>query len=177
MPYEEPVLVRNLRPGVTVLDPEQKNTGIEWQAKGDPNGGDIIPVPPSIANTISFSRAIRRNILEVVTQEEADSALRRQQEKYLEAKNSREKSATELIDRDSNREIASKPCVGPQDRGNGKCEILVVVESEDQAPLCTKHKHLRSQFVEREDWSSGKKVVLWDRVVLGEREVAPSTQD
>jgi len=38
--------------------------------------------------------------------------------------------------------------------------------SEDEPPLCTKHKHLAPQFVSSEEWVDSRKVVSWSRVSI-----------
>lgn len=173
MHYKKPVLARNKKPGVTVLDPKRDNTGIEWQGYGDSSGGDIQSVPPTVANTPSFARALSRGIFEIVTEEEYQRAALAQDEEYQRVQEAKVAKQNELIDSESNREILEHKCVGPQDRGTEQCGISVIVEDiEETPPLCTKHSGLKKQYVKSEGWSSsGKKVVHWNRVVLGEREV------
>lgn len=178
MPYKKPVLTRNLKKGITVFDPDKNNSGVEWQGAGDSAGGDFQSVPPEIANSPSFARALKRGIFEIVSNEEYENALFAQQDQYERAQAEKAERAASLIDESANREIVEYQCVGPQDRGDGSCGVNVIVEDiEENPPLCTKHASLKNQFVKTEDWSStGKKekVVTWNRVVLGQREVGRS---
>lgn len=166
MPFTGTVMVRNLRRGPTVFDnPEDSRKYFVWGGKDSPDGSDVKPIDAKIANTPEFTAAINRGIFEVIDTHTAQESLAQQLAEYEKRRNAKEEKTSEAIDRDSNRSIDSGTCLGPADRGNGNCGQIVPV-SEDEPPLCTKHKHLAPQFVSSEEWVDSRKVVSWSRVSI-----------
>jgi len=175
------VLVRNLKPGVTVLSDLDK-INLEWQGSGDPNGGDVQPVPPEVLDKVEFARAVRNGILEVVDpSEETQAILERQAAAYNAARQASADAAKVTIDRQANRDFVTIPCIGPAPRGTGNCDLPVAVPERKQdevPPLCSQHSSFANQCIQIETDKMEEKgdppqlvsVKKWVRVTLADRQ-------
>lgn len=76
-----PMLVQNQHDGPTVFrdDSSPGKEEYKWAGKGDRNGGDVLEVPDSVANNVSFRASLRKGVLREVSDEgEAREVLDRQ---------------------------------------------------------------------------------------------------
>jgi len=133
-----PTLVRNTEKGPTVFSDISKNIAIEWQGAGDPNGEDVQHVPDEVIENVNFLKSLRRGIFVV---EEASDAMKAHLAKQVDAYRSRRDSADEagqeVLDRRSERTVASAVISETGKVVNGKAEettIPVVMEARQQAP-------------------------------------------
>lgn len=171
------VLVRNLRPGPTVLSNLDK-VNVEWSGQGDPNGGDVQPVPHEMLDMIEFARAVRNGILAVVDPSaETQQALDRQTNAYAAARDEALHASTVTIDRAANRDYITVPCIGPAARGIGDCGLPVAVPEKKQdefPPLCAQHSGFKDQctqveteqMVEKGDPPKLVAVKKWVRITI-----------
>lgn len=57
------MFVRNTQTGPTIFN--EDGYDFLWQGKGDPNGTDVLPVPPELAKSYAFQRCVYQGVLEV----------------------------------------------------------------------------------------------------------------
>lgn len=176
------LMVRNTQPGPTVLSSDPKGSQyVEWQGKGDPNGGDIQPVPEEIQQAVSFQKCVRRGILVLLDAEDTDSAavideaMRRQQQEWDYRSSATQTTANEVIDQEANKDIVALKCVGPSSRGDStqRCGADVNVRDnvkDDRPPLCNLHADLAPQFIPEEVVVDGKSTRTWTRMTMGARQ-------
>lgn len=176
------LMVRNNQPGPTVLSSDPKGTHyVEWQGKGDPNGGDIQPVPEEIQSTVSFQKAVRKHILTLMDAEDTETtaaieeAMRRQQQEWDHRASSTQTTANEVIEHQTNKDIVALKCVGPSSRGDSsvRCGADVSVrdgQKDERPPLCNLHADLAPQYIPEQVIADGKSVTQWVRMTMGARE-------
>lgn len=168
----EQVFAANQRNQVVVLSSDPKGTEtVEWQAKGDPSGADVQIIPESIQRSAQFQRLLQKGIVIEISQEDAYGAVERQNLDFAERTKAASERIQETITHETNRDILSLPCVGPDARNEGKCGIEIPVTQatkDDQPPLCNQHIGLASQYVPT-DLDTGR---TWTRAGLGPREKA-----
>jgi hypothetical protein len=65
------MFVRNNQPGPTVFSYGDKSVNtLTWKGRGDPQKGDIIPVPAELADNYEFHRNLYLGVFELVEAEE-----------------------------------------------------------------------------------------------------------
>lgn len=172
------VVARNTLDGILVLGSNKNaNDYIEWQAAGDPSGDDVKFVSGDLADTPGFRTALARGVL-VLEEDETDvsvvDALKKQVAAYKKRQDGMKLDAEGMIERTPTRDVVTQQCVGPNGRGQGKCGDLVTVSESKKdaaAPLCSKHKYLKHEFVPTEitDASNEDAKVQWVRVSIDKR--------
>jgi hypothetical protein len=178
MPVASLVAVRNLKDGLTVLTPDASNpkSYMEWQAKGDPSGGDYQYVSEDVVATPAFAKAIQHGVLAVDPDEmspEVAQAFTRQMEV---AKDRQARAAQEIaksLDRTDNRDIITISCVGPGDVKGSPCGAPVAVRemtASERVPLCTRHQSLAPEYIPTEEFDGTNHKITWVRVEMGSRE-------
>jgi hypothetical protein len=185
MQVEGTVYARNTMNGVTVMSSDPRSTQfVQWEAKGDPGGGDVQPIPAELMRTPAFVAAVRKGILTVVDPDahtslddrgvSLDEILNKQREVW----DSRQAAANEdiraTIETTTNNDMVTLPCVGPSTRGSQNCGEDVVVRElskYDAPPLCQRHIGLKSEFVPsaKDVDGKGNEVVEWTRSVMDPR--------
>lgn len=189
MPDGGTVYARNLQNGVTVMSSDPKSTQfVQWDASGDPSGGDIQPVSASLAESPAFLKAVRQGILLVMNPDGSTSvegpgtSLDQILDKQRDAWNSRQDSAQAdiraTIETTTNNDMVTLACVGPSSRGQQNCDEAVVVrelQKYDKPPLCSRHTGLASEFVSSvvDVDVKGTQIVAWTRTQMGERNQLP----
>lgn len=168
------VYARNNQAGPTVLSSDPKGThSVEWQGKGDPNGGDVQPIPEEVQNTVAYTRALRRGIIVEVSGEEAVDAFDRQRDDWDRRTAGAASAATSSIEHTTNNDIVATKCIGPDTRGQGACGADVTVRDAQKGevpPLCSRHEELAPQYVPSDEMEGTKIVRKWTRVIMGARE-------
>lgn len=114
-------MVRNTLPGLFVLSSDPKGTHyVEWQAAGDPQGGDVQPAPEEIVNTPQFLRAVQRQIL-IVEENASDpaivEALKKQVDSWKERSAANGAADVEVIDKKVDEPIFT--ATFPEEKGEG----------------------------------------------------------
>lgn len=173
-------MVRNNQAGPTVLSPDDNaKRYIEWQGKGDPNGGDIQPVGEDVQENTQFQKMLRRGVLELVSEddESVGEAMGRQQAHWDQRQGQSSATAEQAIDHQANKDLVTLGCVGPSTRGDStsKCGADVTVrdtEKDKRPPLCNVHQDLAPQFVPEDTILDGKPTKVWTRFTMGARERA-----
>lgn len=170
-------MVRNQQPGPTVFGDD--STGLKpvvWQGTGDPNGGDVKPVPDPLFESVQFQSALAYGIFSVV---EDPAEQRRIQEskrqQFQEAEQQRQNISTAVLDTPEDNDILMKECIGPSGNSGKLCGETVQIRANkvnDAPPLCQKHGYLKSQFVPQETDRivGGKPEVVWVRMTVGSPE-------
>lgn len=167
-----PVFVRNNMPGPTVLSTDPKGTeSVEWAGKGDPNGGDIQMVSPTIANSVPFLRNVARGVFSLMEDEtdpEALEAVRKQSEEWSRRNASAAQAAKDSIEATPNNDLVVVKCLGP-----GPCTVDVSVRERERnakPALCERHADLASEYVPEQVQENGHDVTRWIRHVMNPRE-------
>lgn len=175
------IMARNNQAGPTVLSSDPKGTHyVEWQGKGDPNGGDIQPIPEEIQNTVQFQRCVRRGIFTILNEDSEsqgviDEAMRRQQEAWDFRQGATAATAAEVIDQKANNDIVALSCVGPSTRGDAstRCGADVNVRDnvkDERPPLCDLHADLAPQYIPEDIVKDGRSIKSWTRMTMGARQ-------
>lgn len=179
MQLSEQILARNTHGGPTVMSSDPKGSEyVEWAGADDPNGGDVQIVPESIANSVPFIKAVQRGLLVVENLDEnpeLQQALDRQTKAYHDRTKAASEKIQESVSRETNNDMVTLPCIGPNPRG-GQCGADVTVREktkDDKPPLCTQHAGFATQYIPGEDVVDGKSVKTWVRASMGHREHQP----
>ena len=159
MPVSQLVALRNLKAGVTVLTPDRTDPRnyLEFQAKGDPGGGDVQYVSEELAASPACVKAILHGVLELESDVMSPDVANAFQQQMHAAKRQREQAeaaVADTIDRPTNRDIIAATCVGPGERADKLCGASVAVRdvvNQDSAPLCARHSHLAAAYIRVED--------------------------
>jgi len=171
-------MIRNNQDGPTVFSPDDNaKRYIEWQGKGDPNGGDIQPVGEDVQQNTQYQKMLRRGVLTIVDESSEDiaAAMDLQQQHWDSRQGAGAAAANEALDHQANNDMVVLPCVGPNPRGgDGKCAADVTVRDSkrnDAPPLCNIHSGLKGEFVpSEENVVDGKVTKTWTRVTMGARQ-------
>lgn len=183
MPVPQLVALRNMMNGVTVLTPyfNDPKTYLEFQAAGDPGGGDVQYISEELAASPACVKAVMHGTLALETDTMSPEVAQAFQNQMRVARQQREKAQSQIadtIERTENRDLVGETCVGPGDRPGSECGAQVAVRDRaqrDTAPLCSRHEDLASQYVAVEDNSyhpdgDSKKGYRWLRTHIGKRE-------
>lgn len=147
-----PVAVRNQESGPTVFSIPEDNLQVEWQGRGDPEGGDVQYVPDSLLTNVQFDKVVRRGILQVIGDEaSANEAIDKQAAAYRGRADAAAAEAVASIEQAADNDLVQAPCIGPSNRGQGECGEPVPVREKDlrnnDAPvLCSRHVSLAPQY-------------------------------
>jgi hypothetical protein len=173
---QQPILIRNTKPGPTVFTDAKSGAEITWGGANDAMGDDVQAVDADLLKNTEFLRSLSRGTFEVESapadvlealQGHLDSpALRRQAANWAAKQDAEKNTSIEKIEHKDKNDIVSISCVGPNTRGDGECgEQIAVRESakNDKAPLCPTHSQLAPQYVLTEDGG-------WVRVGLAARQ-------
>lgn len=178
MPVAPLVAVRNLKDGLTVLTPDASNpkSYMEWQAKGDPSGGDYQYVSEEVIATPAFAKAIQHGVLAVDADEmspDVAAAFAKQMQVAQDRKDRASREVAAALDRTENRDLVTQDCVGPGDIKGKPCGAAVMVRERnagETVPLCPRHQSLATEYVPTEDFDGDKHTIKWVRVEMGSRE-------
>lgn len=189
MQVDGTVYARNMMNGVTVMSSDPKSTQfVQWEAKGDPNGGDVQAISAELMRMPAFAQAVRKGILAVVeadahtSLDDPDASLDEILGRQRDAWNSRQEAANEdiraTIETTTNNDLVTLPCVGPSTRGSQNCGEDVLVRElakYDAPPLCSRHIGLASEFVPTvtDVDTKGNEIVKYTRSGMAERVVLP----
>jgi hypothetical protein len=173
----KPILVCNKKAGPTVFSDASAGVEIHWAGMNDGNGDDIQPVPIAILENTDFIRALTKGALEVVDappevldalgEQLSNSHLARQAQSWKNRQDTQKEAVESTVSRLTTRDTLGLPCVGPGARGEACGELSPVLSQQvrDTPPLCSKHEHLKREFVpvEGEVQSNGKASITWKR--------------
>lgn len=159
MPVSQLVALRNLKSGVTVLTPDRSDPRnyLEFQAMGDPGGGDVQYVSEELAASPACVKAILHNVLTLeddITSPAIANAFQQQMQAAKRQREMAEAAIAETIDRPTNRDIIGGSCIGPGERPGQPCGASIAIKdaaNQDTAPLCSRHGHLSSEYIRVED--------------------------
>lgn len=173
---EEPRSMQNTVDGPTVFSyGSGQRDYILWQAKGDPNGEDIVEVPADVCRLPAFRKALKQGLfVEVTDQEQIDQADQAQRE-HWQATRDRVHKDSEPLERPEDNSYEALTCIGPADNGaqGKKCGAILTMKSEelkDKPPLCSRHKKLASNYIPTEiQDDEGNASVVWNPVTLSKR--------
>lgn len=174
MPLATHVMARNTKKQVVVLSSDPKGTEfVEWQAADDPTGADVQVVSEGLAQSVPFIRLLQRGIIVIENPEDnpgIQEAIDRQRLAYEKRTNQSSEAAQEAIEETQNNDTVVLACIGPDNRGQGKCGEDVPVREKtknDKPPLCTKHAALAPQYIPSEEQQGTNNVKTWTRVTMG----------
>jgi hypothetical protein len=183
MPVSQLAALRNKKNGVTVLTPyfNDPKTYLEFQAAGDPGGGDVQYISEELAASPAIVKAIQHGILELeedTMSPEVAQAFAQQMRVAQQQRERADAKIAETIDRPENRDLVGESCVGPGERQGARCSASVPMREKamsDVAPLCSKHAHLAMEYTRVEDNSynedgTSKKGYKWFRTTIEERQ-------
>ncbi len=178
MPVGQLVALRNKKNGVTVLTPDRSDPRnyLEFQAAGDPGGGDVQYVSEESAASPACVKAILHDVLELETDTMSPAVAQAFQQQMRVAKQQREQAEAQValtIERTENTDIVGQDCVGPGDRPGKSCGASVPVREaalKDAAPLCPRHSALTAEYVPTVDYNGDKQTTRWIRSRMTERE-------
>lgn len=183
MPVSQLVALRNMKNGVTVLTPNfsDPRNFLEFQAAGDPGGGDIQYVSEELVNSPACVKAIQHGILELegdALSPEVKQAFEQQMRVARERQRRAEEQIDASIEHRENRDIVGETCVGPGSREGARCGDVIAVRDRalmDTAPLCARHAHLAAEYTRTENNSynedgTSKKGYTWFRTRIEPRE-------
>lgn len=169
-------MVQNNQGGPTILTPDTSKSGdyIEWQGKGDPDGGDVQAVGNDILDNTQFQRMLSKGIFSIVEEDSttATAAMQAQQAHWDARQGSVAKSVEQSMEHPENKDFVVQPCVGPGANGQ-KCGVEVNVREKavgQRPPLCPQHEGLAAQFIPEEVMRDGKYTTQWVRFSMGARE-------
>lgn len=176
MPVGQLVALRNLKDGVTVLTPNfsDPRNYLEFQAAGDPSGGDLQYVSEELTTAPAVVKALQHGVLaleEDTLSPDVKAAFDQQMRVAREQRERQAAQVAEAIDRPENRDIIGESCVGPGTKPGTACGTSVPQRERamsDLAPLCSKHAHLAMEYTRVEDNSynpdgSSQKGYKWFR--------------
>jgi hypothetical protein len=170
-----PTMVRNNERGPAVFEAE--GVKVEWAGSGDVMGGDIMPVPDKVLDSVQFHSMVVRGIFSIEQGgEEIEAALDAQRRAYQDRMARQQAASQAALDQAPNNDLLMLGCVGPADSGRGKCGMQVPVKASHQAvqpPLCSQHVPLQGHFVAQEidgKVIGGKAEVTWVPIKLGATE-------
>lgn len=178
MPVGQLLALRNMKKGVTVLtpDPREPKNYLEFQAAGDPAGGDTHYVSEETAILPAVAKGIQNGIFELeedALNGPAATAFQRQKEAARRAQEQAERAIQDTIVRTENRDIGAHDCIGPSTKGGKVCGTQVPMSDEaikDSPPLCPMHKNLEREFIPNQVFNPDKPdepVTHWHRATLG----------
>lgn len=178
MPLNELVALRNLKDGVTVLTPffNDPKTYLEFQAAGDPSGGDIQYVSGDLVNSPACVKAIQHGVLaleEDTLSPEVAQAFRMQMEVAKRQREQARATIDDTIERTEQRDLVGETCVGPGNRPDVRCGDHVSVREKnlkDTPPLCARHAHMQTEYVPMVGYNGDKQTIEWIRSTMGPRE-------
>lgn len=159
MPVGQLIALRNMKKGVTVLTPNfsDPRNFLEFQAAGDPGGGDVQYVSEELTTTPAVVKALQHGVLELEADTMSPDVKAAFDQQMRVAREQRERSDAVIaatIDRPENRDIVGETCVGPGERSGAPCGASIAVRDRAQmdiAPLCTRHVHLAMEYTRVED--------------------------
>jgi len=183
MPVGQLVALRNLRDGVVVLTPNfsDPRNYLEFQAAGDPGGGDVQYVSEELTIAPAVVKALQHQVLALESDTMSESVRSAFEQQMKAAREQRERAQAhiaETIDRPENRDIIGETCVGPGERPDAPCGASIAIRDRaqmDTAPLCARHVHLSMEYTRVEDNSynadgTSKKGYKWFRTRITPRE-------
>ena len=175
---QAPVLMRNTQAGPTVFRDDTSETDVTWLGAGDPMGRDVQAVPVKYLENVNFIRILSAGILEIEEASEdirealrgqlQSPAMRHQAKLWSQQHGEAAQASVDRIERTSNNDYVTVPCIGPGSRGSGECGEPVAVRetAKDERPaLCPSHVVLEPQYVmsESDRIVDGKAVKLWTK--------------
>lgn len=189
MQVEGTVYARNTMNGVTVMSSDPRSTQfVQWEAAGDPAGGDIQPIPTELTRTPAFTAAVRKGILAVVDPDASvslddpeaslDEILGKQRDAWTARQDAANQDIRATIETTVNNDLITMPCIGPDARGLQNCGENVTVRElskYDKPPLCNRHSGLASEFVPTvtDVDAKGNEIVEWTRSTMDARVQMP----
>lgn len=167
-------LVRNRKPGPTILDDRNADVVISWEGAGHARGEDVQEVPEALMKNAGLVRAVRKGVLEIVPEDEVIAThFARQATDYEKAVQDQHDAVMETLE-PSSRDldlIETKCLISGQDI------IMSERDMREHPPLADEFKDRESEFVAHETGQlneQGKPVVTWVRVTVGD--ALPSQQ-
>lgn len=183
MPVGQLIALRNLKNGVTVLTPDFSDSRnyLEFQAAGDPSGGDLQYVSEKLTTTPAVVKALQHGVLALETDTMSPDVKAAFDQQMMVARQQRERAEAAVaasIDRPENRDIVGETCIGPGERDGSPCGASIAMRDRaqmDTAPLCARHSHLAMEYTRTENNSynpdgTSSKGYTWFRTRIDPRE-------
>jgi hypothetical protein len=168
------VVARNTDPRVVVLSLDPKSSDyVEWQAADDMSGGDVQIVSEAISQSVPFIRLCQRGIIVVENMDENPGiaeAIERQNAAWRARSSNSSNQARTAIEQPQQNDMIVQPCIGPNGRGSGTCDVDVMVREKtknEKPPLCPQHASLAPQYVPSEEQDGTTRVRKWYRATMG----------
>lgn len=160
-------LLRNRQPGPTVIDDRNADVVIEWEGAGHPLGDDVREVPDAVMQNPGLVRAIRKGVLEVVTEDEASASFYGQQAtNYAAAAKAAHEAVMDTMDAPN----GSDDLIPVKCLLSGEDIIMKVKDLHERPPLADRFADRASEFVATQTGMDqhGQPIISWSRVVVGD---------
>lgn len=146
-------LIRNKKKN-SVIIPITGHEPIVLMPLGDANGGDVVMVEPDVAGTVRVKEALRRNLIEFVTEDDYEEVVARADAHLADSEAAVSEATEAVVERKQNRDLISSTCIGPGARETLTCGATVIQSQEvkrgDAPPLCSQHEHLAPNYYQTE---------------------------
>lgn len=165
------IVVRNMQPGITVFTDDNTKIVTTWDANGDPYGGDVREVPPTILANPIFREHIMRGIYKI---EEAPEVLQEAMEGMrTKWANQVHKAANAALEIESSQEqvvATAQTCIAPKGKDQlcGSYAVVMGKDPSERPPLCAEHMVMAGQYSPQPTGREvdGKPEVIWKRAQL-----------
>lgn len=156
MQLETQVIARNTKAQPVVLSSDPKGTEfVEWAPLDDPTGNDVQIIPEVIARSAQFARLLQKGIVEIVQADDSYMEAVNKQRAAFDARLAGPKaSAEQSMVRETQNNLVSTRCIGPDARGTGQCVNHLPVRAknkDERPPLCSTHESLAPQYISYEE--------------------------
>ena len=164
------IVIRNNQPGHTVFQDDNTKVVTVWDAAGDPYGGDVKEVSPTLLANPTFREHLLRGVFGIVeAPEELERAVEGMRAKWTNQQNKAANAAIELEETKNQVVATAQTCIAP--KGKELCGSYAIVMGKDPSerpPLCAEHMPLAGQYVPTETGREvdGKPEVVWKRAQL-----------
>jgi len=178
MPVAQLVALRNLKRGVVVLtpDPRDPKTYLEFQAAGDPGGGDVHYISEEAMTLPAVVKGILHGTFAMEEDTLSEIVAQSFQAQMVVAQRQREQAEQQIaasITRTDNKDLLGTPCVGPSIQPGKACGESVAIreqELKETPPLCPRHVSMAGEYIPTDDFDGEKHITRWTRATLGARE-------
>jgi hypothetical protein len=164
-----PVAVRNQLPGIATFTDENTKINMIWQAHGDPNGGDVKEVHPSMLLNPQFRENVLRGIYTVESDPDVlNNALMLQRHGWDQRQAETANAAAQIQSAADQTVATGVSCIAPKGPRE-LCGVYAMVEEgsdpNSKPPLCAEHLHLARLYVPSPTGRqvNGKDEIIWKR--------------
>jgi len=161
-------LVRNCQPGPTVVqDPTSKQV-VHWAGSGDSMGDDVQEISPEMMTNPGLVRALRRGVLQEITEDEISPTFFGDQAKAKLAIEQDEIAGVmaQVANPDGLADLVPVKCLI-----SGEDLMISLKDLQERPPLAPRFASRADEFLPIHDGklgSDGKPLVTWQKVTIGD---------